>query len=344
MSTMRGPEIERIGYFHGQLLAARDLQDDAETESLLRGMHVRALHNTWGVALGFEVSIKDDTVVQVGPGIAYDARGQEILSSHTLNVGLPVLPNDDADAWWFDLVIRRAGPPERSPGHLGCGEGVDPREEHPTWRWCLAGPAPAGSPSPLAVSAEARVGEDIPLVRCRVTRKPAFDPQLDFTVRRQAQGQVRPHVAGATVGRNFAFDPAQFAFTTTVSTAAGGFSRTPFYFARVVIPLLLSPDGTDAPSARSILGPFVSIRNAQRTSFRVDLRVARQADVILRTLAAAAQAQVPVTVTWLGIEPTGGCPPALNLLSALFLYQPLQLFTDAHAVMLSGWVRGGSNG
>ncbi|HEY4668301.1 MAG TPA: hypothetical protein VIH05_00850 [Tepidiformaceae bacterium] len=340
MNNAKGPNARRVGYYHGQLLAARDLRDDTDNERLLRGLHVRALHDTWGVALGFDVSLSGQTILQVGPGIAYDARGGEVLSSHTLNVGVPVLPPGDADAWWFDLVIRASEPPGRPLGQLGCVEGIDPREERPVWRWCLAGPAPAGTPSPPAVSPEARLGEDIPLVRCRVTSKREFDPALDFSVRRHAQGQVRPHAAGATVNRTLVFDENQLAFTTPVSTAAGGFSRTPFYFARISIPALSEEGGTGAAGLASILGPFVSIRNAQRTSFQLDVRVGLETELFSSTLAAVGAAGPQVKVTWLGIEPTGGCPPVLNVLSLFFLNNPLPLFSTT--VMLAEWPQGGS--
>ena len=52
MRRSNAPNLQRIAYHEGQLLSARDLGDDAAYESRLRGLHVRGLHNTWGVAPG----------------------------------------------------------------------------------------------------------------------------------------------------------------------------------------------------------------------------------------------------------------------------------------------------
>jgi hypothetical protein len=322
---------DRIGYFDGQLLAARDLQDDADGERQLRGLHVRASHNTWGVALGFEVTWKDAALIQVGPGIAYDAHGREIVSAHTLNVGLPVRPREKASAWWFDLVIRYREDLERSPGELGCFEGIGLGEEQPVWRWCYAGPATDVTKSPFNVSPEARLGEDVPLARVLVTAKPAFEDALNFTVRREAQGLVRPHIAGGQVQRQLVFDQTQRAFTTTINTTSAGFNQTPFYFARVTIPALLqlAESGGGTSTRFSFLGPFVTIRSPGRTSFRVDIRIGVAPIGI--TLAdtgfsATTNPQAGAQITWCAIEPNGGCQPSLELLSALFLFPPLKFF------------------
>lgn len=323
MKQPQSPAVSRIGYYHGQQLAARDLQDEADFESRMRGLHMRGLHNTWGVALGFEVVRQDALVLQVGPGLAYDAHGREIVSAHTLNVGPPVLPrNTGAGAWWFDLVIRYDDWMEPPLASLGCFQGVPPGEERPRWRWCYAGPA-AGAKAVQPLSPEVRLGEDIPLVRVRLTDEPGFDEALDFSLRRAAQGLVRPHVAGGSPQRNLALDTSRFAFTTTIDTSAAGFNQTPFYFARVSIPALLqlAQSGESLPS---FLGPFVTVRSPQRTSFSLDVRIAQTSSVL--RAAATTVPTVPAQVTWIGVEPTGGCPPSLTLFAAFFLFQPIEFF------------------
>ncbi len=345
---------QRIGYFDGQLLAARDLQDQADGESRLRGLNVRALHNTWGVALGFEIVRSNALLLQVGPGIAYDARGREIISAHTLNVGPPVPPaGTEANAWWFDLVIGYRQPLERSPGEIGCFEGLRPGEEQPVWRWCYAGEAPAGAPSPLQMSREVRLGEEVPLVRCRVDAKPGFGEALDFTVRRQAQGMVRPHVGGGRLSPFLSWDASRSAFTTVVNTAAAGFSRTPFYFARITIPQLFGPD-VQTRELRSLLGPFVSVEAPARTSFRLNVRAGFSPVDVPVGIAAEGGAASPravvvtprlrVDLNWAGVEPNGGCVPGLQLLSSIFLYRPYDLFINRMTPGYATWSAGVNNG
>ena len=63
--------FERVTYRRGQRLEARDLHDDHRRDARLRELHVRHLHDTWGIALGFEVTGIRDT----GSGAARNATG-----------------------------------------------------------------------------------------------------------------------------------------------------------------------------------------------------------------------------------------------------------------------------
>lgn len=334
MKGSNAPNLHRIAYHEGQLLTARDLRDDAAYESRLRGLHVRGQHNTWGVALGFAVSRRDDRFVQVGPGMAYDALGREILSARTFTVGMPVVPKTDAAGFWFDLVIGYRHLSELPDA--ACSNG----EERPAWRWCLAGEAAPGAAAP-GLSRDVRLGEDIPLVRCLVTAGARLGEALDFSFRREAQGMVRPHIASGHLLATVTFDEAQRAFTTVVNTSAGGFSQQPAYFARVSIPSLTGPEvETSGP-----LGPFVSIRNPGRTSFALDVRTAVSGPGpigIVGIASAVGRLQAQVEVDWMGIEPTGGCAPALDLSSFFFLFATP--FAFPQAVLSPGLSTGGTNG
>lgn len=344
MSTFRPKNSARIGHFEGELLAARDLQDDVTFESQLRGLHVRAMHNTWGVALGYDVSLVGGNRLQVGPGIAYDCRGQEIVSSHTLTVGLPVLPvGSQAAAWWFDLVIRYNDLATLLGGRDGNQSGCRGSEERPAWRWVFAADAVTGAgeenPPPLEVAPAVRLGEEVPLVRARISAKRTIT-RLDFGVRRHAQGLVRPHMAGGQVTGALTFDAEVQAFPLAVNTAAGGFNGTPLYFARAVIPAFLKLGNAQGGAAlRRILGPFVSIRAPSRTGFTLDLRIGITGDdgVINRfgdlAAAVAPRAENLITVDWIGIESNAGCAPPQQFL-------PLLLFLSGGLTSLNRRVEG----
>ncbi|NJL22536.1 MAG: hypothetical protein HC895_19710 [Leptolyngbyaceae cyanobacterium SM1_3_5] len=188
----------RTSYTNDQLLTARDLQDEAEAQTRLREIHVRALHNTWGVALGFEVVLKGN-VVQVGPGLAYDCQGREILSVRPLPIALPnPLPSSRA----FDLVIRHAdratllGDRPRTT----CLSDRHVTEERCLWRWSDAGAVEPGQPLPLAD--DVRLGEEIPIVRLQLeageppTLETSFAPRhagINATSSGQRTGAIGQH-------------------------------------------------------------------------------------------------------------------------------------------------------
>ncbi|MBZ0307934.1 MAG: hypothetical protein K8I82_17840, partial [Anaerolineae bacterium] len=95
----------RIEYYAGQKLTADDLRDDLTFETRLRQMNLVAQHNTWGVALGYEIFRSQDFQnLVIGPGVAYDCFGRDIVSSEPIRVAAPVLPPNQAFGW-FDLVI-----------------------------------------------------------------------------------------------------------------------------------------------------------------------------------------------------------------------------------------------
>ena len=321
---------QRIRYFDGQLLTARDLQDDVAYEARMRGLHVRALHNTWGVALGFEVTVQNSSVVKVSPGIAYDCRGREIFSARNLLVGPPPRPlGSQVNAWLFDLVLRYDEGSERGrTDSVICTDGVNPGEERPLWRWRFAGDAVGFTPTSNAPAEPLRLGEEIPLARFVIQPdEPRIGPP-DFTERRSAQGLVRPHIADGQVQQPLLPHPDgnELSFTLTVNTSAGGFNQTPFYFARITIPLLLDlaqQGGQNAELLRRLLGPFVTIRTASRQSFILDIRFAlsfprdrvtlsRETPVRFAFLQRATGGEngLSAIVNWVGLEPTGGCPPS----------------------------------
>jgi hypothetical protein len=84
----------------GEELAARDLAADVANEDARRALHVRAVHGTWGVALGFDVQPDDAThALAVGPGFGYDCRGRAIVSPQQVLVPIPSLDETS------DLVV-----------------------------------------------------------------------------------------------------------------------------------------------------------------------------------------------------------------------------------------------
>lgn len=74
--------VKRVRYFSGQLLTADDFRDEQDYVRHKRWLHDRALHGT-GVVSGLRVSLAPDAPQQVvvGPGLALDAAGREVVLS-----------------------------------------------------------------------------------------------------------------------------------------------------------------------------------------------------------------------------------------------------------------------
>jgi hypothetical protein len=103
-----------LRHAEGELLRARDLEAAVAGEAARRALHVRAVHGTWGVALGFALEPEDGgRAVAVGPGFGYDCRGREIASAERLLVPLSSR-QDSADLVVWDRCGIRLG--WREPG------------------------------------------------------------------------------------------------------------------------------------------------------------------------------------------------------------------------------------
>jgi hypothetical protein len=366
--TTKQSGTERLQFLEGGLLSARDLQDDVAYESRMRGLHVRVLHNTWGVARGFSVHFNQarDTVL-VGPGIAYDCAGREIISSRSLALPLPLQAEHmgiDAEAWWFDLVIGYDDRVDERPRHnTGCfGDGVSMNEERPRWRWVFAGVTHGEMPEPELADG-VRFGEEIPIARITLGAEWRIST-LVFTYRRHAQGLVRPHIGSGnlphgsvTVAGNL------FSWSVQVDTSSAGFNQTPYYIASLEGHLLdaLAKAGNEGEGftefVRRLLGPLVVIESPSRTGFRLRVSLAfsevQGEDVVLaqflnETLIRFAMSRpfsmpLPDGVNWIGVEPVEGCQPQISLdqlkwLSGLAFVNPSIAFSNLilHGAAISG--------
>jgi hypothetical protein len=273
--------FDRVTYREGQLLASRDLHDDFETAQRLRRMHTRFLHNTWGIALGFAIygSVSDD-FVHIGPGYALDSFDREILLSQDL-----VLPVPQTTAA-TDLMLVVSYQPDSVYRNLPdiavlcAGTMLDPRAERPVFAW--------------RAPAELNPGPDVPLAHLRVN-KGALVLAPDWSVRRYARRQVRPHIATGTVdsiGRVIADG-------LTVNTSDSGFARTPQYFARLDFAF---GGGFDVAAQFGANSAFIESANAKQFVYK--------APELIKFFPAALS--LPFRVTWVGVEPATGCEPVSN--------------------------------
>ncbi len=341
------PGLERVAYHEGQLLAGRDLTADLEHRIRMRRFHVGSVHDVWGVALGFQVGLSsDERSAVVGPGLAYDRLGREILAPRGVVLDPPSVGSSTA-GWWIDLVVRRATLDEllagRDPfgGCLGPPGSPSATEERPVWRWALSGPVSTDQDASAPPFGPAvRLGVDVPLARF-LLRTDGTLGAPDLSVRRNAQGIVRPHIAGGRVPQGaLVLSGSPFAWSVSISTASGGFTGSPAYLVSLADHpfgessgfALLAGNGSWSQMShdiqRGLGGPFVSVRDPWSGGFRLEVRSAIPpqgggpvlvghvpAGLGVLALAMAARFEfswrLPVPVDWVGVEWVGGCQPEL---------------------------------
>jgi hypothetical protein len=302
--------FDRITYRDGQLLTALDLSDEQRRHDRLRRLHVRYLHDTWGIALGFAVRMADDNrAVVVGPGYAVDGTGRDILLAEPLHVSVPQV----LDPVTVVLTVRYQedaafrGRPDLAALCL-CG-GLDPRHERPLFAWRLQD--------------DVRFGPEVPLVQVVVGRGVILGG-LDTRVRRYTQPLVRPYIGwGVTEPGRTGWRPWEndLGLEVVVDTAESGFTHVPYYFATLqgdfgnrggedpLLPLNAWPTGTQPTF---FLEGWNFITGADRERFTYCIIGAQQLP-FQRMIAPSEAEDRQWTVTWLGIEPVSGCEPALDL-------------------------------
>jgi hypothetical protein len=253
----------------------------------MRALHIRAVHRTWGVVLGFAVGLEGSPPgLRLEPGFAYDCHGREIPSTRVLRLLLPQ-PADPNTAAWFDLLLRYSG------------------RRRPAFRWSHAGPdTPSSSEPPLAP--DVRLGEEIPLCRVRVESGSA--PGLSLSRRRTARALGRLLIAGGRVSASRLPEKARRdAAVLTVNTSSGRFFETPLYFAALVAEAAAQAASLDQAFAQAgkLPGPLLSVRNPRRAEFVLEIRPRNSWKLI----------RPRVAIEWLGVEERRGCPLGAEITS-----------------------------
>ncbi len=309
MATAEPKNTQRVRYYDGQLLAARDLQEDLDCQSRMRGLHVRALHNTWGIALGLGVQLSAGDHLLAAPGLAYDCHGQELLSTDTFDLPVPDLP-----AAGLILVITKAQGGDASllpTGSICPGSAFDPTLERPTFLW--------------RQSDQVHLGDEIPLVRVYTESQ---EIHLDLSVRRYVRPIPRPHIGWGQVeiplsllitDSNYYWQVSSgesqviLGFRIKIDTSEAGFTQTPFYFATSQ---LILPDPLGAVSLF-----FESVAEPGPDRFTLQLlnlpsRASQLENVYARVLTSVRGKQPgQLEIFWTGIEPVVGQDPPINLFS-----------------------------
>jgi hypothetical protein len=308
--------FDRVTYRDGQLLTAADLADDLDRNRRLRQLHTHYLHDTWGIAIGYGVSGKDgDNAVQVGPGYAVDQQGRELVLVNTTPIPVPSLNGPILQVLTMRYRDDSTFQKLRNAVTACHSGGSDALTESPAFDWKL--------PDDLVL------GQDVPLLSAYVNNG-AIVGALDKRVRRYAQKLMRPYIAtGATdAGRTGWKLPASSGFahsslvatgglllyTATIPTGDAGFNSTPFYFPvlhkQSEAALYGLPGGQTNMDVTDFADPLSFLDNENRASFNFNVFAPR----------AVHPEEAGWTVSWVGVEPVGGCIPQFVLLEAFFRF------------------------
>jgi hypothetical protein len=273
MSIPKQVALERLRYWHGQRLRARDFRDQTAIEAQLRWWHNRALHNAFGVSLGLTVSPVPAsgslTAVRVTCGLAYDCFGRELILQDTREISVPTAPppQGNLQVTPMTLLLRykdSAQFPQRNDLAAVClpcaGSSF---QEEPDFVW-----QPAD---------RVQVTDGVPLARVNFDNQIAIlDQQFTAPLSRPL---ARPYLAsGATLPEHTVWEPwsievgeqlVQIGAQTKIDTSVAGFTSTPCYFA------WLQGSLTGVESQRSIFPYFANIAEASPTGFTFRLLLPR---------------------------------------------------------------------
>ena len=310
MANLEKLQLERLRYFPGQDLRARDFREQAAVEAQLRWWHNRAEHGAYGVRFGLQAAPAPvpgggaPAAVVVQPGLAYDAFGRELVLAMKARGAGPALP---------EMLGGVAAPSGAAPRVLTLRYAeLGPAAAVPALEPC-AGPAKTSGTAALAWRAEDRLrpADGVPLGRLTVQEGHlAWDVAFRQPL---ASPIVRPRFAtGATLAggtawtswtRSGADVPIPLGFQVWIDTRAAGFTRWPCYFAWLQgtlngglpppVPLL------EHVGSAFLTGFYFHVLTAWLPSPPSELSVHGQAQAPAQALRLARR---NLSVGWLGIE------------------------------------------
>lgn len=229
MSTPYRRDLERLRYWQGQTLRSVDARDQERFDALRRQLHNRALHSTGGVAFGLAVKFfdSDRQTVEVACGLAYDARGRELILQRARRIAVPTGPS------WLVLRMKNAAPSRASTCCVPFDAGFPPADTHLLEQDVELAWAPRSSFAPangvmLAIFGDGVLDDKFvptqarPIARPRLARGETVKgdtPWEPWVVERpDGKGGILSQVVGVQ---------------THIDTSASGFTQTPRYVANL---------------------------------------------------------------------------------------------------------------
>jgi hypothetical protein len=296
---------QRIEWFEGSRLTHRDLADAIAHEARMLELHVRALHDTWGIAMGLTTAVATGARdVMVQPGLAYGCRGLSLVLYSATTIAAPP-PSVAGSLFDLELEAAPALPGCRSPETDCMGTRI-PNRDRLCWR---------------AVDDARRcdcddAGDHVHLGRfVRSAAGTLTGPDNGF--RRRVRGLVRPHVvSGLTAPGALTWSQGTSDLVAAIDTSAAGFTTTPVYLATIASP---------TPWTGALVAPFVSVGQATPTRFNVHVSIAAKAPALV-LLFTQLDLVKELSISWTGVENAVGCSGGLSLAGVLLGGSNLGLF------------------
>ena len=300
--------LDRVHYRDGQLLSSIDLRDDYQREARFRRLH-NILHDTWGIARGFEVEpTAHNTAVLVEPGLAVDDSGQIIVLSEAVRLDVPESPEVRRWVLTASAVEDANIETQRTLPSVCVSTGFAPWHVRPTLTW--------------RQPKDVRIGPQVALIQVTVSGR-VIQGEIDTRVRRYVRPLVRPHTAwgvtepGRSGWREWGTN---FGLELVVNTEEAGFVRQPHYFATLSGEFDVPGFGTGKTSLTlySDGARFIADPTPDRFTYR-----------IIRTEADRHSFGPPPTpleaedrswsLFWIGIEPLPSCESGFRMANAFSL-------------------------
>ncbi|MGH8554142.1 MAG: hypothetical protein ACREUD_00965 [Gammaproteobacteria bacterium] len=289
------PELERITFFNGQRLTARDLSELQRAHRELGWLHNRSLHG-WGIGIGLAVTgERGATAVTVDPGYGVDCLGREIILTDPRTVPVPADPgaSEGNDSIYYLVAAYQPDEDqaiaERRPG-VCLPEGTVRLSETPRIEW--------RRPEQLSEGFELILAQ-AGIRNCRLSRP------LSLTARRYARPAQQPYIAagqtqqGKTGWLEWKAGEQTLGVYAEVNTSAARFGGTPQYFAHVPGDRhVVAGSGQILVLMRTTAGVIA----ATPTGFTLQLRIhIEQSSIAIADLAGFVEG-LNWYVVWMGIE------------------------------------------
>lgn len=285
MSLTTSPlqQAERLEWVDGSALTWRDLRDTVAAEEAMLALHMRAVHEAWGVALGLTTILAPDRrSVLVTPGFAITCLGMTILLPAARAIAGPAATG--AGQWDVVLDAPTLGGGDPCYRPTTCDLEAPPRVASVRWH-----------------PAEEKLDQRTGVVLARYTRLATGHLEgPDLSVRRGARVLERPHIgSGSVSGTSLSWSGSGDRLLATIDTSGAGFTRPAVYRVWVAAHAAFPPN---------VIGALLSVVSVSRGSVQVQLLVPGGASLIVARGVARG-----LSLGWLGVEPVRGCPPAFSL-------------------------------
>ena len=226
-TPLRRVAPERLKHELGEALLRRDIADQSAQDDQLRWWHTRALHGAWGIAEGLNVSgVAPGSTAKLSAGVAFDLFGRELVLDRVQRIPVPETADEFLLVISYDRPLAGCEPPAGAcQSSVVAASGV-------RLGWMLRRTFAPAFGVPLAILNE---DDTCPPKFARPYVRPQTRPTIGHgvvTISSQHFTPWREKLGG---------EPFQLGWEFAIDTRAAGFTRPPYYFAEISVPVKDAP-------------------------------------------------------------------------------------------------------